>query len=59
MKTYGVYLADTARTDELYDALALDGSNHWNETDLAALATIHLTDFEVLSLGTIERVPGH
>jgi hypothetical protein len=59
MKTYGMYLADTARTDELYDALALDGSNHWNETDLAALAAIHITDFEVLSLGTIERVPGH
>ncbi len=59
MKTYGVYLADTARTDELYDALALDGSNHWNETDLAALATIHITDFEILSLGPIEHVPGH
>ncbi len=59
MKTYGVYLADTAHTDELYDALALDGSNHWNETDLAALASIRITDFEVLSLGPIERVPGH
>jgi hypothetical protein len=58
MKTYGVYLADTARTDELYDALALDGSNHWSAADLAALASIHITDFDVLSLGTIERVPG-
>ena len=58
MKTYGIYLADTARTDELYDALALDGSNHWSAADLAALGSIHITDFDVLSLGTIERVPG-
>ncbi len=58
MKIYGIYLADTARTNELYDALALDGSNHWNAADLAALGSIHITDFDVLSLGTIERVPG-
>lgn len=58
MKKYGIYLADTARTNELYDALALDGSNHWDRTDLSALGSIHITDFDVLSLGTVERVPG-
>jgi hypothetical protein len=59
MKTYGIYLADTARTNELYDAAPLDGSNHWDAGDLLALETIHISDFEVLSLGPIGRVPGH
>jgi hypothetical protein len=59
MKRYGIYLADTARENELYNSLALDGSNPWNGRDLAALAAIHITDFEVLSLGPAQRVPGH
>ncbi|HXO17307.1 MAG TPA: hypothetical protein VN909_03975 [Candidatus Dormibacteraeota bacterium] len=59
MKTYGIYLSDTARANELYDAIAQDGSNNWNERDLAALDTIRIADFDVLSLGRIERVPGH
>ena len=59
MKTYGVYLADTARENELYNAFALDGSNRWDSRDLAALGKIHISDFEVLSLGRTERVPGH
>lgn len=58
MKTYGIYLADTARENELYDANALDGSQHWNARDLAALGTIHISDFEVMPLGRPERVPG-
>jgi len=59
MKTYGIYLADTARENELYDASPLsDGPNPWNAPDLAALAAIHVSDLEVLSLGRSERVPG-
>jgi hypothetical protein len=57
MKTYGIYLADTARTNELYNAMS-DGYNKWDARDLAALESIHLTDFDVLALGPILRVPG-
>jgi hypothetical protein len=59
MKTYGIYLADTARENELYDAAALDGSNHWDARDLAALGSIHISDFEVVALPHAQRVPGH
>jgi hypothetical protein len=58
MKTYGIYLADTARTNELYNAAPLAASNHWDGNDLKSLASIHISDFEVLSLGRISRVPG-
>ncbi|HEX4014800.1 MAG TPA: hypothetical protein VHX17_13065 [Candidatus Cybelea sp.] len=58
MKTYGIYLADSARANELYNAAALDGSNHWDRGDLASLGTIHITDFDVVSLGKVQRVPG-
>lgn len=51
MKVYGIYLADTGITNELYNSIALDGSNHWNAADLAALQKIHISDFEVLNLG--------
>jgi len=57
MKTYGIYLADTARTNELYNAMPLDGSNPWDAGDLASLKSIRISDFQVLSLGTILRVP--
>ena len=59
MKRYGIYLADTARENELYNAVPLSGPNHWNAADLAALGSIHISDFEVLSLGHVGRVPGH
>lgn len=59
MKTYGIYLADTAHANELYDAIPLDGSNRWSESDLASLEAIHISDFDVLALGRVERVPGH
>ncbi|HEX3370238.1 MAG TPA: hypothetical protein VHS56_11730 [Candidatus Cybelea sp.] len=59
MKTYGLYVADTARSNQLYSLNALDGSHHWDARDLAALSSIHLSDFQVLSLGKIQRVPGH
>ncbi|MEO9263462.1 MAG: hypothetical protein ABI282_05165 [Candidatus Baltobacteraceae bacterium] len=57
MKTYGIYLADTGgRGNALYNAAALDGSNHWNASDLAALDAIHISDFEVLTLGPVGSV---
>jgi hypothetical protein len=59
MKTYGIYLADTAHANELYNAIPLDGSSRWNESDLASLDAIRISDFDVLSLGRVERVPGH
>jgi hypothetical protein len=60
MKTYGMYLADTARENELYNAKPLvAGTSHWDASDLAALASIHLSDFEVLTVGNVEQVPGH
>jgi hypothetical protein len=59
MKTYGIYLADTARSNQLYSLNALDGSNRWDARDLSALSSIHLSDFQVLTLGKIQRVPGH
>jgi hypothetical protein len=58
MKTYGIYLADTARTNELYNAAPLTGASKWDGSDLKALASIHISDFEVLSLGKIARIPG-
>jgi len=58
MKTYGIYLADTARDNELYNAAALDGVNHWDRRDLASLDAIHITDFDVVALGRVQRVPG-
>ncbi len=58
MKTYGVYLADTAKENELYNSIAADGVNQWDAYDLAALDSIRISDFDVLQLGRIERVPG-
>lgn len=57
MKTYGIYLADTGGSNELYNFVATDGSNNWDRADLAALGSIRLSDFEVLSLGRVLRVP--
>jgi hypothetical protein len=59
MQRYGIYLADTARANELYDAVALDGSNRWNSADLSTLAAMKLSDFEVMPLPRVLRVPGH
>jgi hypothetical protein len=53
MKTYGIYLADTGITNELYNSIAFDGSSHWNAADLAALEKIHISDFEVLNFGPV------
>ncbi|HEY1883276.1 MAG TPA: hypothetical protein VGG51_09595 [Candidatus Cybelea sp.] len=58
MKTYGIYLADTARGNELYNALALDGTNRWDRRDLASLDAIHISDFDVVALHRVQRVPG-
>ncbi|MGC1381453.1 MAG: hypothetical protein WA814_10590, partial [Candidatus Baltobacteraceae bacterium] len=59
MKTYGIFLADTAKQNSLYNAMPLTGSNAWKSSDLAALGSIHISDFEVLSLGKTQQVPGH
>lgn len=57
MKRYGIFLADTGSDDNgLYTAMPLDGRNHWNARDLAALDSIRITDFDVLSLGNILSV---
>jgi hypothetical protein len=59
LKTYGMFLADTGSSNALYGIEAQDGLNHWNSGDLSALGNLHLTDFEVLTLPAIQRVPGH
>jgi hypothetical protein len=59
MKKYGIYLADTGRTNELYNAIAIDRVNRWNDADLEALASIRISDFDVIELGPILTVPGH
>jgi hypothetical protein len=60
MKTYGVFLSDTGNTsNKLYFGNAPDGSNPWNTSasDLGALLTLHITDFEVLKLPPIQTLP--
>ena len=60
MKTYGIYLADTGSDgNALYNAAPQNGSNPWDRRDLGALNSIRLSDFEVLALPAIQRVPGH
>ena len=56
MKTYGIYLADTARENELYNAVPLAGGDPWDRRDLAALDSIHISDFEVIKLGTVRSL---
>ncbi len=58
MKTYGIYLADSASANELYNFAATDGSSSWNRADLAALGSIRISDFEVLSVAQVLHVPG-
>jgi len=60
MKTYGIILADTGSSgNALYFANAPDGSNPWSNVDLAALGSIKVSDFDVLTLPAIQAVPGH
>ena len=60
MKTYGIYLADTGSSgNAIYFANAANGSNPWNPADLAALGSLNLNDFDVLTLPKIQAVPGH
>ncbi len=57
MKRYGIYLADTGSdVNGLYFANADNGTDPWNQADLAALSRIHLGDFEVLKLPRIRYV---
>lgn len=56
MKTYGIYLSDTGNSgNALYFMNAPNGSNPWNRTDLSALSRLHITDFQVLTLPTIQH----
>jgi hypothetical protein len=59
LKTYGMFLADTGSSNALYGIESQDGLNHWNAGDLGSLGNLHITDFEVLSLPSVQRVPGH
>ena len=60
MKTYGILLADTgSKGNAIYNAVPAPGSGDWDGYDLDALDTIHITDFDVLRLPAVERVPGH
>jgi hypothetical protein len=57
MKTYGIYLADTGSSgNALYFANESNGTNPWSYSDLSALGKIHLSDFDVLTLPTIQNV---
>jgi hypothetical protein len=55
MKSYGVYVADTGSSE---NAVYFD-SGPWTSSDLASLGQLHLSDFELLTLPTIQTVPGH
>lgn len=60
MKTYGIILADTGSSgNALYFGNAPDGSNPWSGADLAALGSISMSDFDVLTLPAVQAVPGH
>jgi hypothetical protein len=60
MKTYGVYLSDTGSSDNaLYFADASNGTNPWSSSDLSKLGGITIADFDVLTLPTIQTIPGH
>ena len=60
MKTYGIFLADTgSKGNAIYNAVPATGPGGWNASDLGALGSIHITDFDVLHLPAVERVPGH
>lgn len=57
MKRYGIFLADTGSDDNgLYNAMPLDGRKHWDARDLAALSSIHISDFDVMQLGKVLSV---
>jgi hypothetical protein len=59
MKIYGIYLADTGSSENaLYFSNAAGGGNPWNNSDLTALGSITITDFDVLTLPTIQTIPG-
>lgn len=60
MKTYGIFLADTgSKGNAIYNAVPPPGSAGWDGGDVAALGSIRITDFDVLRLPAVQRVPGH
>lgn len=57
MKNYGILLADTGSSgNALYFANESNGTNPWSYSDLSALSKINLSDFDVLTLPTIQNV---
>jgi hypothetical protein len=57
MKNYGIFLADTGSSgNALYFASESNGTNPWSYSDLSALSKINLSDFDVLTLPTIQNV---
>lgn len=60
MKTYGIYLSDSGSSlNALYFANAANSTNPWNSSDLSALSSLRLSDFDVLTLPAIQTDPGH
>jgi len=59
MKTYGVVLYDTGCCNAIPLVMPEAGKDPWDSADLAALNRLRISDFEVLRLPPIQRVPGH
>lgn len=60
LKTYGMYLADTgSSSNALYFANSSSGTNPWNGSDLSALSKLNIKDFDVVTMPTVQTVPGH
>ncbi|HET7812946.1 MAG TPA: LamG domain-containing protein [Candidatus Baltobacteraceae bacterium] len=60
LKTYGMYLADTgSSSNALYFANSSSGTNPWSSSDLSSLGKLHISDFDVVTLPTVQTVPGH
>lgn len=54
MKHYGILLADTGSSgNALYFSNEPNGTNPWSSSDLSALSQLHVSDFDVLTLPTI------
>ncbi len=58
MKTYGIIFEDTSNIDGYFGIRlgnSADGTNPWNENDyMQLLSSLHLSDFDVMTLGTIQ-----
>lgn len=60
LKTYGMFYADQAGQPTLYFANSTDGTDPWLTSDVNTLTNnLHMTDFEVLTEGTLICRSGH